>query len=148
MPSGPLHPAHGGVMGVWAVLQLCFPPGLLSVGALLQPREQCAFVSKSGICKKRFWTKSWFSSDKAPVRVVMGFYGNVDRRIWPLWFLEGKWRASFMVRAWLDVLEDLLTVFHLFIFLNYFPLELQLIALFAKPRVAPVCIRPTVILYR
>jgi len=86
-------------MGVWAMLQLCFPPGLLSVGALLQPREQCAFVSKSGICKKRFWTKSWFSSDKAPVRVVMGFYGNMDRRIWPSWFLEGKWRASFMVRA-------------------------------------------------
>lgn len=113
----------------------------------------CPAPAKGAVCIcQQEWDLQEKVLDKVLVflrqSVVMGFYGNMDRRIWPSWFLEGKWRASFMVRAWLDVLEDLLTLFHLFIFLNYFPLELQLIALFAKPRVAPVCIRPTVILYR
>lgn len=87
----------------------------------------------------------FFPPNKAPVRVVMGFYGNMDQRIWPTWFLEGKWRASFMVRAWLDVSPDCVSLMYFFI---YFPLELQLIALFAKPGVAPACIRPTAIPYR
>lgn len=135
-------------MDVWAVLQLCFPPGAPVCG--------CHAPAKGAVCVcQQEWDLQaevldkflFFSSQQSPSSCCYGvlweygpenladvvFGGEVESKFYGQ-SLVGCFRRS----------PDCVSLMYFFI---YFPLELQLIALFAKPGVAPACIRPTAIPY-